>query len=191
MRKSFALLTVMAMSSLASNAEAGFLGKGMSATYMTPDLATVYPFASFSPATFTVTDDPGFETIGIVEGVTSLPVQFTDDTLTIQLSSTLPPNPKWNAAAFNGILFALQGSGTLGILTATVDASTTLAGFNDSRVLITDTMIGINWENLTYQSAGDQVVIKFTFVPEPSSLAMAAIGGAALLACGIRRRSAG
>ena len=91
MRKSFALLTVMAMSSLASNAEAGFLGKGMSATYMTPDLATVYPFASFSPATFTVTDDPGFETIGIVEGVTSLPVQFTDDTLTIQLSSTLPP----------------------------------------------------------------------------------------------------
>lgn len=191
MRKSLALLTVMAMSSLASNAEAGFLGKSMSATYRVPDRETVYLLATFSPATFTVTDDPGFETIGLVEGVTSLPVQFTDDTLTIQLSSTLPPNPKWNAAAFNGLLFELLGSGTLGILTATVDPSTTLAGFDDSRVLITDTTIGINWEDLTYQSAGDQVVIKFTFVPEPSSFAMAAIGGAALLGYGIRRRSAG
>lgn len=194
MRKFLALLAAASLSSLSTNAEAGFLGRELSAAYKTPNLGTTYPFASFTPPTFTVTDSPGFETTGEVEGVTTLPVQFTDNTLTIQLFSTLPPDPKWNAADFNGILFQLIGPGSLGILSATVDASTTLVGFDASRVLITDTSIGINWENLTYKSAGDQVVINFTFapaaVPEPSSLAMAAIGGAALLGCGLRRRSA-
>ncbi|MDG3007058.1 PEP-CTERM sorting domain-containing protein [Paludisphaera mucosa] len=182
------LFALAALGLLASApAEAGFLGAEMSASYRYPDVSTVYGSAAFTPATFTVTDGPGVETTGLVENVTSLPVQFTDSTLTITLNTTLT-NPTWTATDFNGILFALTGPGSLGIVAATVDPSTTLAGFGDSRVTFTDSTIGINWQGLTYHD-GEQVVVRFTFaVPEPTSIVTLGVGCVGLIAAGLRRR---
>lgn len=188
MQRLFSSLAAMGLIALATPAEAGFLGTQMSATYEYPALGTPYPDASFAPSSFTVTDDPGFETIGDVEGVTSLPVQFTDSTLTITLNTTLT-NPTWNNTAFNGIVF--ESVGPLGILGATVNAgATTLVGFDDSRVGFSVDRVTINWAGLTYHD-GDQVVVEFTFapaVPEPTSLVTLGLGCVGLLAVRLRRR---
>jgi hypothetical protein len=57
------------------------------------------------------------------------------------------------------------------IETATVDGSTTMSGFDDSRVSFTDHEILVNWAGLSYAD-GTRVNINFTFgapVPEPGS----------------------
>lgn len=155
----------------------------MDAVYDFPDLASPYGDASFSPPSFAV--GAGVETVGDVEGVTTLSVDFTASRLTIVLNTTLT-NPTWTGAAFNGPLFTLLSPGTLGITGATVDASTTLAGFDAGRVTFSDSQIGINWNGLSYLD-GQQVVVDFTFVPEPSSVVTLGVG-CALPLLAIRRR---
>ncbi|WP_165251726.1 hypothetical protein [Paludisphaera soli] len=190
MPRPLAVLVALGISAFAPAAHAGFLGAQMTVTYEYPDLGTFYSEASFAPSTFTVTDGPGFETVGTVEGATTLPVQFTDSTLTITLNTRLT-DPTWLVAAFNGVVFS--SSAPLGVVGATVEASTTLAGFDDSRVSFTAADIRIDWNGLTYQD-GDQVMIRFAFapaVPEPAgvcSLALGCIGG--LAAARFRRRRA-
>jgi MYXO-CTERM domain-containing protein len=164
----------------ASIAHAGLVGKSFDAFYNFPDAVTVYPLASFSPSTFTVAN--GVETTGLVENVTSLPVNFTNNSLIIHLNTILD-TPTWTLVDFNGPLFNLLSGGTLKIASASVDPSTTLLGFDDSRILFNDTQIGINWAGLSYLD-GQKVVVNFTFksVPEPSSALLGLVGLAALAA---------
>jgi hypothetical protein len=165
-------------------AEAGLLGQTLDAVYFYPDTATSYPFASFTPLSFVV--GAGQETVGDVEGVTNLlvDVDFDDTTLTITLTTVLT-SPTWNAVAFNGPIFTSL-SGPLGITDASVDAVTTMAGFDDSRVSFNADQILINWNGLSYVN-GTVVKVNFGFaaVPEPASLALL---GAALAGMGLARR---
>ncbi len=164
--------------SVAGAAHASFLGKEMEATYRFPDVGTVYGFATWSPPTFTV--GAGIETTGNVENVTSLVTDFSDTSLLISFETVLT-NPTWNGSAFNGPVFSLT-SGTLGIVSASVDGATTMPGFDDGRVTFTDTDIRLDWNGLSYVD-GTTIAISFTFngtaVPEPGALALLAfaIGG--------------
>jgi hypothetical protein len=187
MRKSIAWAT-LALAFAAPATQAGFIGDQLSAVYYTPDLATPYPDAVFTPTPFTV--GPGVDTVGDVEGVTTLTVDFTDTRLTILLNTTLS-SPTWVSGAFNGPVFTLQTPGSLGIAGASVVfPDTTMAGFDDSRVTFTDTQIRINWQGLSYVD-GTQVVVDFASVPEPSSIVAMAAGcvGLPLLAMARRRRA--
>ena len=166
------LSSLVALLMVASPVQAlGLGGLGMDVGYYLPDTSTVYPLAVFTQPSFVV--GPGQETDGNVEDVTHLLVDFSDDMLSIDLDTVLDC-PTWGSAAFNGLIFTSFLPHA--IASATVDDSTTMAGFDDSRISFTDNQILVNWAGLSYVD-GTTVKINFTFVPEP--------GVALLLGCGL------
>jgi hypothetical protein len=125
----------------------------------------------------------GQETVGDVEGVTNLLVDFSDDTLSI-VFDTILANPTWTVASYNGIIFT--ATSPLDITSAMVGASTTMSGFDNFRVSYTDHQILLNWQGLSYID-GTTVNINFTSalpqngsVPEPGTLALLGLGLASL-----------
>lgn len=111
-----ATLGTSVMLGFMASAQAGLLGKQLNAAYYFPDTSTIYNQASFSPEDFTIA--AGQETIGNVENVTDLLVDFTDKSVTITLNTILT-NPRWNTANFNGIIFTSLAS-SLDIASAVV-----------------------------------------------------------------------
>jgi hypothetical protein len=163
-------------------AHAGFIGAQMTASYYFPDSSSPYASAAFTPPSFTV--GAGQETVGDIEGVTNLLVDFSDDALSIAFDTILG-NPTWNGADFNGIIFT--ATNPLDISSAIVDASTTMAGFDNFRISYTDHQILLNWQGLSYID-GTVVNINFTSglpqtgsVPEPGTLALVGLGLAGLV----------
>ncbi len=169
-----------------ATASAGLLGQEFTAGYYFPDSNTQYAFGNFTPATFTV--GAGIETNGDVEGVTFLPVDFTDTSLTVVLNTILS-SPTWNVVPFNGVIF----TATLphGIASASVDPATTMVGFDYARLSFDANRILLNWNGLSYVD-GQQVRVNFTFgpdvVPEPALVTLLALG---LVAVGATRRRRG
>jgi hypothetical protein len=173
------VLALVAPVCLAPPASASLIGAHFDAVYYHPDAVTPYANAEFTPLTFVV--GAGQETDGNVEGVTHLLVDFSDDALVITFDTILV-FPTWNNTAFNGPIFTATAPHD--IATATVDPSTTMAGFDDTRVSITTDRILVNWAGLPYVD-GEFVKVNFTFVPEPATGALLGIG---LLALALARR---
>ena len=176
--------------SFSITAQAALIGKTLDVTYHHPDLTTPYAAASFLPQSFAV--GAGAETIGNVEGVTSLVTDFSDSQLTILLKTTLD-KPTWNATPFNGMVFTLLSQGSLDISSAVVDPATSLSGFDNSRLSFTNLMVGLNWQGLSYAD-GEKVVVNFAFnksvVPEASTYALL-LAGLGFVAFVARRRLPG
>lgn len=169
-----ALLTAAA----ATSAQAGFVGKTLKAAYFTPNLSTVYASAWVTSPVFTVNAAPPVvETTFDVEHVTQIAVDFTDTSVRFDFTTTLL-NPTWNTEPFNGVVFDLQTGGPFLLTLANIDASSTLSGFNASRVGLTDGQLTIDWSGLAYVE-GTSLLIHFAAtpasVPEPGSLALLAM----------------
>jgi len=173
--RSFALLAfgliALALVAASPARALGLTGQSMSAAYYFPNASTVSVTAAFTPPSFVV--GPGQETDGNVEDLTHLLVDFGEDMLNVTLNTILS-SPTWIPTDFNGMIFTSVLPHD--IATATVDGSTTMAGFGDSRVYFTSNRIFLDWSGLGYVT-GTTVKINFTFVPEP--------GGAWLVGCGL------
>ena len=175
--------TAFAAFSPAPGSALGLTGQSLSAVYYHPDTSSPYGGATFAPGSFTV--GAGEETVGNVEDVTWLHVDFEDDVLTITFETVLS-SPTWNASAFNGIIFTAAGAH--GIESTSVNGATTMVGFDDSRVSFSGTELLVNWSGLGYVN-GTVVKIDLGFggeVPEPGT-ALLLSGG--LLGLALRRRA--
>lgn len=185
------VLAALALVLVAPAAHAGLIGAEFDAAYYYQVASPPYSGANWQNPTFTVVD-PGVETLLNIEQTTYMSVDFTDSKLTIHYDRTTANSPTWGNSVPNGPVFTLAPTSpltSLGIIGFTT-TGTTLAGFTASNVTITDQQIIINWGGLTY-AAGDDVVLNFAFVPEPSSIIALGAGCVALpLLARRRRRSA-
>jgi hypothetical protein len=181
-----ALLAVAAvgLSGLLSTpaAAVGLTGASMGVGYYFPDDSTLYFDATATPSSFVV--GAGQEADIFVEGATHVLVDFDNDSLTIVLQTTLS-SPTWRVASFNGPIFT--SALPHGISRATVDGSTTLSGFDATRVSLTSDQIRLNWDGLFYRD-GTIVKVDFSFVPEPGTLPLVASSVVALVALGRAKR---
>ena len=183
-----ALLTAVT----ATSAHAGFVGRELKASYFVPNLATEYGSATATPATFTVGIPVAVETIVDVERVTDIAVDFTDNSLRFDFTTTLG-TPTWLSTPFNGMVFDLVTGSAFSLTSASIDSSSTFAGFDASRVGFTDNQLTINWNGLSYVN-GTSLLINFTSapasVPEPGSLALLGLALAALAYSARQKRNA-
>lgn len=178
----------LAAATLSTAAQAGFVGITLDAYYAFPDINSPYLFGTPAPPTFTVAD-AGIDTTVDVEGVTTLTVDFSDNSVRIVFNTILSA-PTWNAAAFNGLVFNAVAPDIIDFTSATIDPTTTMAGFDSARVVLEAGRLGFNWNGLSY---ADGTVLKVNFgdprqVPEPGTLAL--VGGLlGLLALAARHRA--
>lgn len=173
---------------LGAAAHAGFVGITLNAYYGYATIDTPYAFATATPSTFTAAD-AGVDTTVNVENVTTLTVDFSDNSVRIVFNTILSA-PTWNAAPFNGLVFNAVAPSLIDFTSAAIDPTTTLAGFDSARVVLEAGRVAFNWNGLSYS---DGTVLQVNFadprqVPEPGTLALAgALLG--LLALGTRRRA--
>ncbi|WP_165585332.1 PEP-CTERM sorting domain-containing protein [Roseococcus sp. SYP-B2431] len=186
MKFSFAALTTSALALLAVMvgtvpARAAFIDAEMTASYQYPTLGSIYGSATWTPVTFLV--GGGVETQANIEGVTGIAVNFSASALSLLLTTILD-GPTWASVPFNGPVFT--ATAPLGISGVSVNATTTMAGFDASRVAFTGSDIRIDWGGLSYTN-GTVVALDFTFVPvpEPATIALLGFG---LLALGAAAR---
>lgn len=186
MKSAHAAVAVLAGLFAAGSAEASLEGLSFNASYRFPTIETPYGPASMTQASFAV--GAGIEAIANVEDVTFVSIDFHATGLVLLLNTTLA-NPRWSSVPFNGLVFDLVSPGAMGIGGVSVDGQTTLAGFDASRVFLTDGRIAIDWNGLAYGD-GTRVVIDFvaTPVPEPGTYALMLAGLGAVGALGQRRR---
>ena len=180
----FALLPVQA-------AHAALIGAPISETYYYPTDVAPYAGATYTPQNFVV--GGGEESVIDIEGVTYIHVDFGATTLGLLLNTTLPA-PVWGTAGpYNGPIFS--GAAISGITGVLVNSSSTLAGFDSSRVSIVGNDLRINWGGLSYAD-GTTLNLDFTFlpdgsaVPEPATWAMMIVGFGLTGAAVRRRKSA-
>ena len=167
---------------------ASLIGQTGTGAYYVPDTATVYPLQTVTPATFLI--GAGEEQQITIEDVTTVHVDFGAADLAL-LVNTVLTDPTITSQPFSGLIFTSPGFLTLD--GATVGASTTLGGFDNSRVTLSGDQLRLDFAGLSYND-GNLVTLNFTSpvngtaVPEPATWAIMILGVGGVGAVARRRR---
>lgn len=169
-------LTVMGVLALgltlsgSGKVQAGLMGDSVDTKYLFPTQGTVFT-------------DLGTQVVNPVATFNSFgQTQYDVSDSTIRITNTAGTPIFFLSGAFNGVSVTdvTQDPHITGVL---IDPVTNLAGFDASRVSFTDSAVFVNLQSLTTEpNTVVQLDLEFasTAVPEPSSLALLAFGGAAL-----------
>lgn len=180
-----AVVLVVLLGSI-SSAHAGFIGRQLGVDYFYPNQSSPYGPSVETPPVFIV--GSGIETVVNVENVTTITVDVSDTSMLFNFS-TDHPGPTWLSNSFNGLIFNLISGNSFDFATASIDASSTFAGFDLSRVSFTDSQVAVNWQGLSYDS---ETILRINFepnaaeVPEPATLSLLGLGFLGAIA--MRRR---
>jgi PEP-CTERM motif len=128
------------------------------------------PFVVGNNPAVTVLDVPGL-------------VPFVLDAYDSSATFHFPDSAQASGGSFNGYILVDNAVTFTGV---SVDPSTTLEGFNDSRLSFDSNHIYINNENL-FITAGSTLTVDISSVPEPSSLFLAVLGCGLVSVWGKRR----
>ena len=157
----------------------GLLGDSIDAQYLVPTISTVNV-------------ELGAQTVDPTASWIFLDTVF----ITATNSTILLYVPPDRAIGFSSLPFAGFGftdmTNNPGITGVTIDPSSTVPGFDSSRVMFTSSQVFANFSTLGI-GAGQQVLLDLTFgsnvVPEPSSLTLAGIASLAGLGMVVWRRT--
>lgn len=169
-----------------SSAHAGFMGRELSVGYFVPDQTTPYDDSVALPSTFMVAD--GVDAVVNLENVTDIAIDVSDASILFDFTTTLD-SPTLSPQPFSGLVFELLSGGPLQFLSFSIDPSSTLAGFDPSRVSFNDSQVTVNFQGLSYDS-NTLLLINFqpavSEVPEPGTMSLLGLGFLGALA--MRRR---
>lgn len=175
------MLALLATLAAPRAADAAFLfGRQLSYELRVPDLNTVIIPAT----TFTVTDAVEI-TRRSDPGIVDVDIDFSDTAI----SFTYAASRTFTSGAFNGYIFRYVSPGIPPITSFALDPSSSLVGFDASRVSFDRGSIAFNFAGLG-SVVGSRLVVNLNpgAVPGPSSGLMCAIAGAAGAARAARRR---
>jgi PEP-CTERM motif len=146
---------------------------------MPPGSTTLYVWGCQKSVRGTV--GPGAQiTINNEPPIVNVVADISDTSITFNY----PDSAQFNTATFNGYILTEQSSDAPPFTVASVDPSTTLAGFDQSCVTFDSTHVYMNVSGLSVQG-GQSFTVDFTAVPEPANLSLITAGAFGVLA---RRR---
>lgn len=156
-------------------------GQTLGYAYNYPTVGNAYPLNGPPPYPSTVVVGPGIEVPNIADNIASLDISDTNLLLNFGSNGSFGGN-----VPFNGFVLTDINGIVPDFSSVTINAETTLAGFDSSRIFVDANTIRVNFVGLNF-SANDIVSLEVAAVPEPATVGLLSLGILGLTAS--RRKS--